>query len=156
MTLMARGKVKPKRKAKNKRGERQRKSLGFGFFLVVCAITAGTGVFIVAQNQLAVSGELKARKLDQSISAETAKQKSLRIELAKLNSPARIARIAQEQLAMGEPAGVIYLKYTRDAQGNLVSQSSYEQRSEPAKQPASGNKTTAAAGEEPSRVLTQR
>ena len=101
------------------------------FFALVCAVLFGTGGFIVLQNQLTVTTEVRAVRVDARIAAERARQKTLGVKLARLKSPARVVRIAQDELEMAEPEAVIYLKYARDARGALVCQSSYEQWSGP-------------------------
>lgn len=122
---MAKKKAK-KNKKKAKKRRPSGKGLSFGFLIVALAIVAATGMFILVQHQYTVTGELKVGRIDTKIEAERAEQKSLRVKLAKLKSPARVARLAQDELGMTEPSGVIYLKYGHDANGNLVCQSSYE------------------------------
>jgi len=128
-------KDKKKKKAKAKGdGSRRRdrkRGLTFGFFLVVCLILCGTGVFIVAQHQMTVSAELRVRSVEQKITSEKKKQEDLRMKLARLNSPARVTRAAQDELGLAEPTGVIYLKYGRDANGNRICESSFQRWSEP-------------------------
>lgn len=123
---MVTGRNKKGRK-KSRKGARGRKGLTFGFFLAVCFIVAGIGGFIVLQNQLTVTSELRSEKVDASIEAQRARQEDLRVLLARVKSPARVARIAQDELGMTEPDGVIYLRYWKDPQGNVVCQSTYEQ-----------------------------
>jgi len=141
-------------RAKKKKG-RPKKGLDFRFFLVVCLILAATGVFILVQHQYSVSSDLKVRNIEKKIEAEKANQKSLRISLAKLKSPARIARMAQDELRMEEPTGVIYLKYGRDEEGNLVCQSTFEDRAKaPPKKIDTGYEPEPETTEEPSGPLT--
>ena len=97
------------------------------FLVLVLAILFGTGGFIVLQNQLSVMTEFKARKIDARMAGESDRQKTLRVKLARLKSPARVVRIARDELEMAEPEAVVYLKYERDASGALACQSSYEQ-----------------------------
>jgi cell division protein FtsL len=134
----------------------RRKGLNFRFFLVVCFILAGTGVFILVQHQFSVSCDLKSRRIDEQVKDEKAMQKSLRVSLARLKSPARVARIAQDDLDMAEPTGVIYLKYSRDEQGNLVCQSTFEKRSQPRPVPGKEKQVLPEATEEPSGSITRR
>ena len=132
------------------------KGLSFGFFLLVCAILAGTGIFILVQHQYSVTNELKSGKIDRQIAGEKAKQKGLRLKLAKLKSPSRISRIAQDELGFQEPGAVIYMKYGRDAQGNMVCQSSYEERTRTPVLPETDDISPSAEVEEPSGALTKR
>ena len=141
----------------NRRKERPKKGLDFRFFVVVCLLLAGTGVFILVQHQFSVYSDLKGRQIEKKIEQEKESQKSLRISLARLKSPARIARIAQDELGMSEPTGVIYLKYSRDTNGNLVCQSTFEKRSKaPPIKIDTGDEPEPATTEEPSGPLTLR
>lgn len=118
-------------RAEGKKSKRARKrGLGPAFFIFVMLMLAGTGVFILSQHQFAVTNELKIDRIEQKIVAQKAKQRSLRMKLARLKSPSRIVRIAQDELGMVDPGGIIYIKYGRDSSGNLVCQSSYEKRFE--------------------------
>ncbi len=121
--------------------------------MLVLLILAGTGVFMVAMQQGAVSSDLEARRVEQKIAAEKAEQKSLRLDLARLNSPGRVARIAQDELGFGEPGAVIYLKYTRGKDGKIACQSTLE-RTE--REPPSAKDKDQASAEEPSGNLTRR
>lgn len=135
---------------------RARRGLGPGFFMVVLFLLAGTGIFILSQHQFTVGNELKIEKFEGKIASEKVKQKSLRIKIARLRSPSRIVRIAQDKLGMVEPGGVIYLKYGRDSSGHLVCQSSFEKRSEIYRiRPEDTQKEEKKAGEASS-ALTQR
>lgn len=141
----------------NRKKERPKKGLNFRFFLVVCIVLAGTGVFILVQHHYSVSSDLKVRQMEKEIEQEKERQKSLRISLARLKSPDRIARMAQDELGMSEPTGVIYLKYSRDTNGNLVCQSTFEKRSKaPPIKIDTGDEPEPATTEEPSGPLTLR
>jgi len=111
---------------------RARKGLSFGFLIFVFVFLAGTGVFMLVQRQFAVSCDVKVRKLQARIDAEKSSQESLRLSIAKLKSPGRVARIASDELGLGDPAGVIYLKYAKDASGKMVCASTFEQGLKPA------------------------
>jgi len=137
--------------------EKPKKGLTFRFFLVVCLILAATGVFILVQLQYSVSSDLKVREIDQAIEGEKADQKSLRVSLARLKSPARITRMAQDELQMSDPTGVIYLKYSRDEEGNLICQSTFEERVKaPPKKVDTGYEPGPVTTGEPSGPLTLR
>ena len=98
--------------------------------MLILFILAGMGVFMVAMHQGALSNDLSALRLEQKISSEKAKQKSLRMSLARLKSPGRVTREAIDELGLSEPSAVIYLKYTKDGNGNIVCQSNYETTAE--------------------------
>lgn len=128
---MSEKKTKTKKAAeargKDGRAKRQGKGLNMGFLFLVFLFLACTGVFMLVQHQFTVRSDLKRRGLESRIEDEKAKQESLRLNLARLKSPGRVARIATDELGLADPGGVIYLKYARDAAGNLVTQSTYEE-----------------------------
>ena len=111
---------------KKARRKRCRKGMTFGFLMLILFILAGMGVFMVAMHQGALSNDLSALRVEQRISQEKTKQKSLRMSLARLKSPGRVTREAIDVVGLTEPTAVIYLKYTRDANGKVVCQSNYE------------------------------
>ena len=141
-------------KDKAARRPKGRKGLSLGFTMLVFIILAGTGVFMVAMQQGAVSSDLDARRVEQKISAEKAKQKSLRLTLARYNSPGRVARIAQDELGFSEPRAVIYLRYSREKNGSMACQSTLERTSK--ELPKETGKEHASIDEEPSGTLTRR
>ena len=107
---------------------------------------AGCGLLMVLMQQLALKSDVATRRIESRASAELTRQKSLGLELARLKSPGRVAKLARDELGMEEPAGVIYLKYVKDARGNLASSSTYESWSQtPA---AAGEKQDSSTGEE--------
>jgi len=125
--------VKKGRAGRNKPASRRAsraRGLNFRFFMLVCSVLAGIGVFILVQHQLSVTCEVKSAKVAKQIAGEKTKQEFLRIKLAKLKSPARVTRIAQDEIGMVEPGGVIYLKYGKGADGQPSCQSAYEKRNE--------------------------
>jgi cell division protein FtsL len=126
-------KVKDKSRGKNnKKAARQpNKGLTAGFLIFVLFFLAGTAVFMLVQHRYAIRNDLEAQRLSSKISAEKSRQERLRLSIARLKSPGRVARIASDELGLSEPSGVIYLKYERDARGNMVCQSTFEQRSPP-------------------------
>ena len=150
--------------------------LSFGFFLFVVGVVASSMLLMVMLQQFALKSDLSARKTQTRINTELTKQKSLRLQLAKLMSPGRIEKMAKDDLGMEEQAGVIYLKYTKDAQGNLACTSTYESL-EPTPPPAgdstaeadgsksaagaaaeekTADKSASVAGKEPSGTLTKQ
>lgn len=124
---------KPVKKAKTEPASRpaEKRGLNLGLLLVVFVFLAATGVFMLVQHQYAVRNDLKSRSVEARISSEKSKQEQLRLTLARLKSPGRVARIAADELGLSDPSGVIYLKYSRDAAGNLVCQSTLEELAPP-------------------------
>ena len=125
--------TKPQGNGKSKAPARRarKRGLSFGFLIFVFIFLAGTGVFMLVQRQFAVTCDVKVRKLQAQIDAEKSSQESLRLSIAKLKSPGRIARIAGDEMGLGDPAGIIYLKYAKDASGKMVCASTFEQTFRP-------------------------
>ena len=150
---MKRSKAKRSRKKRKPAKSGRRKELDFGFFIFICLILAGIGVYILVQHQDAVTSELKQEKIEKHISSEGAKQATLRIKLASLKSPPRVSRIAEDELGMTEPGGVIYLRYKRESNGKIVCRSSYEKRSQEAELQTGGE--TGSPGGDQDRSITK-
>jgi cell division protein FtsL len=155
MQKTRRTEAKRSRKKEQKARANGRKGLDFGFFIFVCIVLAGTGIFILVQHQLAVSSELKRLKIEDKITAEKTKEETLKIQLAKLKSPDRILRIAQDELGMVAPYSIIYLRYKREANGKVICRSSYERRSQEANTNGTGYQPVT-PGQEQGRSITQR
>jgi cell division protein FtsL len=148
------------RKQETKARAPRNRGLSFGFLIFVFLFLAGTGVFMLVQHQYTVRCDLKTERLSSKIANEKSRQETLRLSIARLKSPGHVARIASDELGMGEPMGVIYLKYARDAKGNIVCQSTFEQRTSPAPPRAQEQKpagdTQASVVEGPGGALTRR
>jgi cell division protein FtsL len=56
-----------------------------------------------------VSGQVRLDELEGQVAEEQARYAANRLEVAELESPERIVRVAQEQLGMVAPAGLTYL-----------------------------------------------
>jgi len=153
----ARTKAAPKARVSSPRN----RGLNFGFLILVFLFLACTGVFMLVQHQYSVRCDLKTTRLETRIANEKSRQEALRLSLAQLKSPGRVARVAGDELGLGEPTGVIYLKYARDANGNMVCQSTFEERTSPepppgAAQPEKTGNTQASVVEGPGGALTRR
>ena len=136
---------KSKRQKEKERPEK--KGLNMGFIFLVLIVLAGTGVFMLVQHQFAVRAEIKTRSVEVRITEEKSKQESLRLSLAALKSPGRVARVATDELGLADPTGVIYLKYSRDASGTIITQSTYEEIAAPEQSASAENSTEPAAAE---------
>jgi len=145
-----RGGQKPKTLRERKRGP------GFGT-LAVLLLLAAACMFALTQNQFAVRCDLKVMRLKDNVTAEKFEQERLRLNLARLKSPERVARIAIDELELSEPDGVIYLKYTRDANGELSCQSALEKRDKIASvTPKVKSKKESSGADGPGGTLTRR
>ncbi|MDD5748290.1 MAG: hypothetical protein PHP64_04445 [Actinomycetota bacterium] len=90
---------------------RKSAALGFRFFVTVCVILASTGIFVLVQRQFVVRNEIEMRKIEERIGSEKEVQEKLRVELARLESPGRVERVAKDVLGMCEVGRVIYLRF---------------------------------------------
>lgn len=157
-------KQKPETKNTSSKKKVAKSELGFKTFLLICLLLSGLGIFILIQNNYAVMNDVKIRKVDESIQEEKMEQKALRLRLAKLKSPARVSRIARDELGLGDPGQLVYVKFTRDANGNMICQSSLEKRMIPKppvkeeEQPAvkEEDNTSASVEESSTNALSQR
>lgn len=125
------------------------KGLTLGFMVFVILFVAGSAFFVLVQRRGMMGCEVKARRIESKIAMEKSRQERLRLSLAKLKSPGRVARIASDELGLTEPAGVIYLKYERDAQGNMICQSTFEERSLPEPPPEQEPEQREEGGQDP-------
>lgn len=73
--------------------------------LVVCAALFG----LVAFHVLLTQGQFRLQRLEARTADEQAAYDRLRLQVAQLESPARIVAAAQERLGMVPPAGIKYL-----------------------------------------------
>ncbi len=108
------------------------KGISVGLVFVILVFLAATGVFMLVMRQCTVRADVEMRKVESRIAEERSKQESLRLTLARLKSPGRVARIAGDELGLTDPSGVIYLRYARDASGNVSTQSTFEELPAPA------------------------
>lgn len=130
---------KPMKKVKNtnrhknikKNAKPRAGGLTLWFMVFVILFLAGTAFFVLVQHQFTMRCDVKARRIESKTAMEKSRQERLRLSIAKLKSPGRVARIAGDELGLTEPSGVIYLKYTRDAGGNMICQSTFEERQPP-------------------------
>lgn len=83
------------------------------YTLVIIAL-AGVVVFTtVAINALAAGDAVRARELENEVADAEQRYGELIAEVARLEDPARIGRVAREDLGMVEPAGAEYLMLDR-------------------------------------------
>ncbi|MBN1288060.1 MAG: septum formation initiator family protein [Actinobacteria bacterium] len=148
--------LKAKKKKPTVKGKLKESHFSFRFFVLVCVLLAGLGIFILVQQNYSVTNDLKIREMEEKIEAQKGKQKELRISLARLKSPARITRIARDELGLDDPGQVVYVMYTRDAGGNMVCQSCLEKRVKPPSPAKQEEKTSASAQEDSTSTLSQR
>lgn len=127
-----------KRRSKKKvaKGKAEKKPGFWSLIFIFLAITL-ICIFALVMRNFAVVNAAKEEKVQTQIEEEKAKQRDLQGELARLESPERISRIAKEQLGMAESSEVVYLRYARDG-SKLVSLRTYKEKT--AEHPQRGEK----------------
>ncbi len=102
----ARPAERPRRGAED--GRRVR--IVFVCFSCVAAFVCGLLLLSVILHVMVVQNEMRARELEKRIELEKRDQEALRLEIASLEAPARVERIAVEELRMEQVARVEYLE----------------------------------------------
>ena len=74
-----------------------------GFVAVLCMLA------LAAFHAQLVTGQVELDELERQVAEEQARYAANRLEVAELESPERIVRVAQEELGMVAPAGLTYL-----------------------------------------------
>jgi cell division protein FtsL len=80
--------------------ERRRMRLVFICFICVAAFVSGLFILSICLHVVVVQNEMKVREVEKQIDLERRQQEAMRVEIASLESPARIESIAVEQLKM--------------------------------------------------------
>ncbi len=84
---------------KNAQASRRRK-LVFVCFITIAAVASGILIFSVFLRVMVAQNEVKVRTLEKQVELEKRQQESIKLEIASLESPARIEKIAMENLQM--------------------------------------------------------
>ncbi|MDD5447623.1 MAG: cell division protein FtsL [Actinomycetota bacterium] len=114
------------KKKKAPKGKAEKKP-GFWFLISVSFVITLICVFSLVLLNFAAANAAKEEKVQSQIEEEKSKQRDLRGELARLKSPERISRIAEDQLGMAEPSEVVYLRYKGDG-SELASSRTYKEK----------------------------
>jgi len=82
------------------------------FFCFICVAVFVSGLFIlsICLHVMVVQNEIKVREIEEQTDLERRHQEALRVEVASLESPARIEKIAVEQLKMVPVTHTEYLE----------------------------------------------
>ena len=94
---------------------RRRRARVLGVLLLVVVAAALFG--LVASHVALTQGQFRLQTLRQHAEAEQARYERLRLQVAELESPARVVAAAQERLGMVPPPGVTYLSPAGPASG---------------------------------------
>jgi cell division protein FtsL len=109
---------RPERRARDDEEMRRRKCaresrrmrLTFMCFVGVAAFVSALLILIVCLHVMVVQNEMKANEVEKEIELERRKHEAMRLEIASLESPARIESVAVEQLGMVRMAQAEYLE----------------------------------------------
>ncbi len=82
----------------------------FVCFICVAAFVSGLFMFSICLHVIMVQNEMKVREIEKQIDLERRQQEAMRVEVASLESPARIEKIAVEQLNMVPVTHTEYLE----------------------------------------------
>jgi cell division protein FtsL len=92
--------------------ERRRMRLTFLCFISVAAFISGLLILIICLHVMVVQNEIQVREVERQIELEKRQHEAMRVEIASLESPARIENMAVEQLKMVQVAQAEYLETT--------------------------------------------
>lgn len=96
--------VKPRKLSARARRRRARALTALTVFGTVLLVFG-----VVAVHALLAQGSFELTKLEERVSKAEARYSNLRLEVAELEAPDRIIRVAKERLGMTEPQKVTYL-----------------------------------------------
>ncbi|OFW59597.1 MAG: hypothetical protein A2W01_12285 [Candidatus Solincola sediminis] len=94
---------------KNAQASRRRK-LAFTCFISIAAVVCGILIFSVFLRVMAAQDEVKIREVEKQIELEKRQQESIKLEIAGLESPARIEKIAVDNLQMTRVPWAAYVR----------------------------------------------
>jgi len=90
--------------------ERRRMRLTFLCFVSVAAFVSALFILIICLHVVVVQNEIEAREVEKRIELERRQHEAMRLEIASLESPARIEGMAVGQLGMVRVAQAEYLE----------------------------------------------
>ncbi|MEW6552873.1 MAG: hypothetical protein AB1384_01120 [Actinomycetota bacterium] len=90
--------------------ESRRLRLTFICFVSVAAFVSALLILIICLHVMVVQNEMKVNEVEREIELERRKHEAMRVEIASLESPARIESAAVGQLGMVQVAQVEYLE----------------------------------------------
>ena len=90
--------------------DRRRLRLTFFCFICVAAFVSGLFIITICLHVMVVQNELKVREVEKQIELERRQHEAMRVEIASLESPARIENMAVGQLGMVQVTQTEYLE----------------------------------------------
>jgi cell division protein FtsL len=109
--------------------ESRRMRLTFFCFIAVAVFISGLFILTICLHVMVVQNEMKAREVEKQIELERRQHEAMRVEIASLESPSRIEKMAVEQLKMVQVAQAEYLETSSYQTARLQEQEdlSYEE-----------------------------
>lgn len=105
-----RSREKERNRERKSAADRRRLRLTFICFICVAAFITGLLILSIFLHVMVVQNEMKIREVEEQTDLERRRQEAIRVEVASLESPARIEQIAVEQLKMVQVALAEYLE----------------------------------------------
>ncbi|MBN2025394.1 MAG: hypothetical protein JW854_01340 [Actinobacteria bacterium] len=105
-----RGRMEQAARARKCAEDRRRMRLVFICFICVAAFVSGLFILSICLHVVVVQNEIKVREVEEQIKLERRQQEAMRVEIASLESPARIESIAVEKLMMVQVTQTEYLE----------------------------------------------
>ena len=90
--------------------DRRRMRLTFFCFICVAAFVSGLFILAICLHVVMVQNEIKVHEVEKQIELERRQHETMRVEIASLESPARIESMALEQLKMVQVTQTEYLE----------------------------------------------
>jgi len=105
-----RGRIEQVARARKSAEDRRRMRLVFICFICVAAFVSGLFILSICLHVMVVQNEIKVREVEKQIDLERRQQEAMRVEIASLESPARVESIALEKLMMVQVTQTEYLE----------------------------------------------
>lgn len=105
-----RGREREHSRARRCAADKRRMLLTFICFICVAVFISGLLILSVFLHVVVVQNEMKIQEVEEQTELERRRQEAVRVEVASMESPARIEQIAVEQLKMVQVALAEYLE----------------------------------------------
>lgn len=105
-----RGRIEEVARERSRADDRRRMRMIFFRFICVAIFVSGLFILSICLHVMVVQNEMEIREIEEQTDLERRRQEALRVEVASLESPARIEKIAVEQLRMVPVTHTEYLE----------------------------------------------
>lgn len=102
--------VRERKSERKSERERRRLRLTFACFIAVALFVSGLFILNICLHVVMVQNEIRTREVERQIELERRQHEAMRVEIASLESPARIESIAVGQLKMVQVTQAEYLE----------------------------------------------